>query len=124
MNWSQSRCVRYIRVAVDPRTGENLEPVGTVQRGHTRTAEGPSMPASAGRRKDRREGVRAGAGAQAGPAMARTPGDSTYASVFLRERVLGVSAVWPSESGRMASGFSPYGVSSFYTPRLGDTVPG
>ena len=82
------------------------------------------MTVSAGRRTDRRERVRTGAGAQAGPAMARTPGDSTYASVSLRERVLGVSAVWPLESGRMASGFSPYGVSSFYTPRLGDTGPG
>ena len=82
------------------------------------------MPASSGRRTDRRERVRTGAGAQAGPAMARTPGGSTYASVSLRERVFGVSAVWPSESGRMASGFSPYGVSSFYTPRLGDTGPG
>ena len=35
-----------------------------------------------------------------------------------------VCASVSSESGRMASGLSPYGVSSFYTPRLGITGPG
>ena len=35
-----------------------------------------------------------------------------------------ILAVWPLESGRVASGLSPYGVSSFYTPRLGTTGPG
>ena len=43
------------------------------------------------------------------------------ASVFSDSRPCGrrVLAVWPLESGRVASGLSPYGVSSFYTPRLG-----
>ena len=49
------------------------------------------------RRAGRRERTRTGAGAQAGPAMARTPGGSTYASVS-------------SVSGRMASGIWPYGL--------------
>ena len=31
----------------------------------------------------------------------------------MRERVLGLSAVWPLVSGRMASGLSPRGVASF-----------
>ena len=44
----------------------------------------------------------------------------------MRERVLGISpygvwnlAVWPLESGRVASGLSPRGVSSFVHARLG-----
>ena len=37
----------------------------------------------------------------------------------MRERVLGLSAVWPSVSGRMAFGLSPRGVASFVHARLG-----
>ena len=100
-----------------------------------------------------RRGGHAGAGAQAGPAMARTPGAYSCSrvrrrypgqgsnwrgltrapsrgdgvmspSVSVRERVcaracLRSLAVWPLESGRVASGLSPHGVASFYMPRLG-----
>ena len=61
----------------------------------------------------------AGAGAQAGPAMARTPSNLDCVSVSVTRSVSSVS-------GRVASGLSPYGVVSFMQPLgrgQGDQVP-
>ena len=42
---------------------------------------------------------------------------------WMRERVLGFSAVWPLVSGRMASGLSPRGVASFVHAARAPMVP-
>ena len=57
----------------------------------------------------------AGAGAQAGPAMARTPSDPSCASVSVTSASVSVTRS-DTESGRVASGLSPYGVVSFVQP--------
>ena len=41
----------------------------------------------------------------------------------MRERVLGFSAVWPLDSGRVASGLSPRGVASFVHAARAPMVP-
>ena len=103
---------RFGGVNVPPGRGQRRGPRGF----HTPYSPGPARRQGPGRfghvNVDEAGGWRA---------MARTPVcDCVRVRVLdVRVRVLGFSAVWPWVSGRMASGLSPRGVSSFVHARLG-----